>query len=247
MDKSYWTKFYAKHKVGKKPSLFAQFVWENYLRGNTKSNTKNNAQILHLLELGCGNGRDSLYFAKNGIKVLGIDQCENVIDSLNKKHKSDNLIFQSADFTALPKATKSYDAIYSRFTLHSINATQQSHLFKWVGANLAQGGILAIECRGHKNSLYKLGEMVEMDAFIYENHYRRFVRFESLLEILGDDYEILFAKEDKGFAPFREEDDYFCRLIAIYRGGGQTPKYLIIFAINLDSGYLRDKGASYVA
>ncbi|WP_337213786.1 hypothetical protein [Campylobacter molothri] len=26
--------------------------------------------------------------------------------------------------------------------------------------------------------------------------------------------EILYAKEDKGFAPFKNEDDYFIRLIA---------------------------------
>lgn len=210
MDKNYWANFYAKHKVGEKPSLFAKFVWENYLATRKDS---------HLLELGCGNGRDALYFAKCGIHTLGIDQCENMIDLLNKKHSGANLTFQSGDFTALPNTKSAFDAVYSRFTLHSINATQQSNLFKWIGANLKANGILAIECRGYKNSLYGLGKMVETDAFIYENHYRRFVRFESLLEILGDDYEIHFAKEDRGFAPFNGEDDFFCRLIAIYGGG----------------------------
>ena len=98
MDKSYWSKFYTKHSWGEKPSLFVGFVWENYLalRGNN----------LKLIELGCGNGCDSVYFAKNGINVLGIDQCENMIATLNKCHKSANLSFKSGDFTALQKANE---------------------------------------------------------------------------------------------------------------------------------------------
>ncbi|MGX3010346.1 class I SAM-dependent methyltransferase [Helicobacter sp. 23-1044] len=241
MDKSYWSKFYAKHSGSEKPSLFAEFVWENYLalRGNN----------LKLIELGCGNGRDSVYFAKQGISVLGIDQCENMIATLNKRHKSANLSFQSGDFTALPNAEFAFDAIYSRFTLHSINATQQSNLFKWIAQNLS--GILAIECRGYKNSLYGRGEMVEKDAFIYDNHYRRFVDFEALCEFLSDDYEVLFAKEDKGFAPFNGEDDYFFRIVGITRHERErervkrATRFVVFIAfIKLDSS---DKRVSYVA
>lgn len=256
MDKSYWSKFYAKHIADKKPSLFAKFVWENYLREmphfcHIERSEVSQKNSLRLIELGCGNGRDSVYFAKNGVTVLGIDQCENMIDSLNKKHKSANLAFKSGDFTALPNAESAFDTIYSRFTLHSINASQQSNLFKWISANLKADGILAIECRGYKNALYGLGEMVETDAFIYENHYRRFVNLESLLEILGDDYQIAFAKEDKGFAPFKDEDDFFVRIIAIYRGGGELSlNIFLLFTITLDSRYsqnLHDKRTPYVA
>ncbi len=104
MDKSYWTKFYAKHKIGDKPSLFAQFVWDNYLRqmnANTKAHTNakthantlntNNAQnaqsaprkdTISLLELGCGNGRDALFFAKNKIQTTAIDQVSEEISYL---------------------------------------------------------------------------------------------------------------------------------------------------------------------
>ncbi|MGX2984873.1 adenylyl-sulfate kinase [Helicobacter sp. 23-1048] len=203
-DKNYWENYYQARLNTKEQeqSNFASFCVDNYFDKDSR-----------LIELGCGNGRDSVYFAKNGINVLGIDQCENVIEFLNKKHKSENLVFQSGDFTDLPNADSKFDAIYSRFTLHSINSKQQDRLFGWINANLKTSGILAIECRGYKNSLYRLGVMVENDAFIYENHYRRFVKFEDLLGLLSKDYEILFAKEDKGFAPFRDEDDFFVRVV----------------------------------
>lgn len=145
MDKSYWTKFYAKHKVGGKPSLFAQFVWDSYLRQmqvdkksnanahaynaqihtNAKSHTTtlstNNAQntqtsaktshtlhagTLSLLELGCGNGRDALFFAKNKIQTTAIDQVADEISYLAKHCATTtkgiaNPHFIAVDFTNL--------------------------------------------------------------------------------------------------------------------------------------------------
>ncbi|WP_246059081.1 class I SAM-dependent methyltransferase [Campylobacter troglodytis] len=205
-DKSYWKAYYNTHLKEEAPSLFARFCKEGFLKPE-----------FSLVELGCGNGRDSLYFAKNGIKVLGIDQCENVIEFLKKGYDLENLAFESGDFTALKDFDEGFDAVYSRFTLHSINEMQQKRLFEWIKRNLKPKGILAIECRGYKNSLYKLGARVEEDAFIYEEHYRRFLNFKALKEALSKDYELLFAKEDRGFAPFKAEDDFFIRIIGAKR------------------------------
>ncbi|WP_370523450.1 hypothetical protein [Helicobacter winghamensis] len=76
-------------------------------------------------------------------------------------------------------------------------------------------GIFAIEVRGYKNSLYRMGIPVidEKDAFIFENHYRRFLNFDALLRELKD-FKIIYAREDVGFAPFADKDDYFIRVIA---------------------------------
>ncbi|HED8437279.1 hypothetical protein AJ879_09060 [Campylobacter jejuni] len=80
--------------------------------------------------------------------------------------------------------------------------------------------MLCIEARGKKNSLFGKGERVIDNnegeyCFIFEEHFRRFLDFDELkyyVKNLG--LEILYAKEDKGFAPFKNEDDYFIRLIA---------------------------------
>lgn len=298
MDKSYWTKFYAKHKVGGKPSLFAQFVWDSYLRqmqvdkksnanshayntqihtnakahANTQTNANttlstNNAQntqtstkishtphtdTLSLLELGCGNGRDALFFAKNKIQTTAIDQVADEISYLAKHCATTtkgiaNPHFIAGDFTNLStiferggagiafSSTKSsaitarqdnlestrFDCIYSRFTLHSITHTQQEILLSQIPHFLAPSGIVAIEARGKKNSLYQQGEPVEgeANAFIHDSHYRRFVDFESLCEVLESQLNLTihFAKEDRGFAPFNGEDDYFFRVVGIAR------------------------------
>ena len=207
MDIKYWTKFYQKHKTNTNPSLFARFVYENYLSLQAAPS---------LLELGCGNGRDAFYFAQNGVSVVAIDQIEEEIAYLSAQKKA-NTSFVCGDFTQLDDLKAQFNCIYSRFTLHSISLKEQKRLFKALPHLLCPNGILAIEARGYKNSLYKKGEPVSLqeDAFIYDGHYRRFVNFELLCDELKDSFELVFAKEQLGFAPFNNQDDYFFRIIAL--------------------------------
>ncbi len=205
MDKKYWEKYYKTKGVTEKPSPFAIFVLENYIKKNSS-----------LIELGCGNGRDSIFFAKNKILVKAVDQCVEEILILDKKNTLSNLKFISADFTKLG-ATESFDNIYSRFTLHSISEPEESRVFKWAYQQLNSNGIFCIETRGKNNELYKLGNPVsgEPDAYIYEDHYRRFVDIQKLKgKLIQLGFNIIFAEEKSGFAPFNETDFKFIRVIA---------------------------------
>jgi len=206
MDKKYWENYYKDAQVEYQPSPFAQFVFSNYL-GNGSS----------LLELGCGNGRDSLYFARHGIKVLAVDQCENEINTLKKTSQNNNLNYIAGDFTQLGEIG-TFDKIYSRFTLHSISEEQEDRVLKWSYDNMTLGGHLCIEARGQKNEIYKLGEKVigEEHAYIYNNHYRRFVNIDTLArKLLKKGFDILMQEEKKGFAPYADTNYTFLRIIAL--------------------------------
>ncbi|MGH2305452.1 class I SAM-dependent methyltransferase [Campylobacter taeniopygiae] len=204
-DKGYWTTFYSKNQKPFEHSSFAAFCLEYFKKD------------FFILELGCGNGRDALFFSKKGYKVKALDLCEDEIKFLNKGYKSENLEFYCADFCNFLD-DKKYDGIYSRFTLHSISKEQQDNLFKNIPELLKEKGIFCIEARGKKNSLFGKGERIasgEEDCFIFEEHFRRFLDFDELKQSVKDlGLKILYAKEDKGFAPFKNEDDYFIRLIA---------------------------------
>lgn len=205
MDKKYWKNYYEKQNAPAQASLFAQFVYKKYAKEGGS-----------LVELGCGNGRDSVFFACNGINVVAIDQCENEISVLAEKNKFPNLKFVCDDFTKL-KGVGSFDSVYSRFTLHSITNKEENDTIKWAYEHMEQNGKLLIEARGKKNELYKLGTPVEgePDAYIYEGHSRRFVDIEELckkLTLIG--FSIIFAEEKAGFAPFGDTDYSFVRVIA---------------------------------
>ncbi|MDR3128787.1 MAG: class I SAM-dependent methyltransferase [Tannerellaceae bacterium] len=211
MNKEYWEKYYARKEGIATPSLFAQYVRENVI------GKRRDLDQINLIELGCGNGRDSIYFAAEGLNVSAIDQCKKEIESLRQRTADmQNIIFRCADFSSLED--KFFNIVYSRFTLHSISKYQQNRLIKWVSRNLVTfGGVFCIETRGQKNELYKKGILVEgeSDAYIFDNHYRRFLNFEELCHSLEDSGFILrYADEKKGFAPYKESNETYIRVIA---------------------------------
>lgn len=207
MYKNYWEEFYKDQNKELKPSLFAKYVKSDVLSHHKT-----------LIEFGCGNGRDAIFFANEGLTVHAIDQCENEIKFLSHRYKQlGNIAFQSADFSNLGSNHK-FDVVYSRFTLHSVGKEQEEKALIWAFDNLNPNGVLCIEVRGQKNEIYKLGEKVvgEEHAYIYNNHYRRFLNFDRLcdfIESLG--FNICFSAEEKGFAPFNGEDETYIRIIAV--------------------------------
>ena len=209
-DLNYWEHYYSVRLKSEKETPFAEFCMKNFFKeGQT------------LIELGCGNGRDSIYFAKNHLKVTGIDQCSNIISYLKDNYENETLSFAVDDFANLEKNMKC-DVVYSRFTLHSISVKEQEKVFEWAENALEEKGYFCIEARGHKNSLYKMGIPVEgeKDAFIFENHFRRFLDFKEVVnDLLERKFTIIYAAEERGFAPFShggggDENDCFIRIIA---------------------------------
>lgn len=92
-------------------------VWKNpsiesfYLVNRWKSQNKKD-----FLDLGCGLGRHSILFGKNGFNVYCFDISEDAIDRTRKWAEKENLKFQYnvGDMLELPYDTESIDAIYSR-------------------------------------------------------------------------------------------------------------------------------------
>lgn len=195
-DKNYWQGYYNEKMALVAPSPFAKYVFKNYLKKNMK-----------LLELGCGNGRDSLFFANHDITVVAIDQCM-------VKLAHPNITFKQCDFTS-PPDNMDVDVIYSRLSLHSIDKSSYERIMKWF-RNIDHKVILCIEVRGKKNEYYGLGtvSLTDPDMFNFQDHYRRFIDFEILKnDIKNAGYEFLYAKERKGFAPYKGTNQTFIRLI----------------------------------
>ncbi|NNF34368.1 MAG: class I SAM-dependent methyltransferase [Saprospiraceae bacterium] len=203
-SKAYWEAYYANHKEPKNESMFARFV-KPFLHSQKS-----------LYELGCGNGRDSIFFAKEGVNVTGFDQCNNEIDYLNTKFEDfENISFEEGDFTSLGSKPKA-QYIYSRFTLHSINLESEIRTLNWVTNHLLPSGLFFIEVRSIKDELYGIGNEVEKDAFVTD-HYRRFLELNSFIERIKDaGLNVLYKIQSRGLAPFKTEDPEVIRIIAQY-------------------------------
>lgn len=207
-DRSYWDDFYrSAHSDIETPSTFA--IWCRPLL----------ATGLRLVELGCGNGRDAVFFAHEGMDVVGCDQSEIAIQSLCSKPYSRcayRPAFVIGDFSRLQDGRfGAIDVVYSRFTLHAVTQDEASAALSWAARNLKPHGHLLIEVRSVKGDLYGKGEPRERDAFVYNGHYRRFVRMEELsaeLQSLG--FLIETAIESAGLAVHKNDDPVVIRIVA---------------------------------
>lgn len=208
-DETYWNKYYAERTETSgtmdEPSLFAGAMLQKYMEKGR-----------HLVELGCGNGRDSLYFAKNGLNVTGIDASKVAIDELRQKNSMENCVFICDDFVSAESIYQiQYDYCYSRFTLHAINEQQEIQILKKAYEMLKDEGYLFIEARSVNDKKYGVGQAVEKNAFICDGHYRRFIELpELLLKLENIGFWIAESEESDKFAPSKGDNATCVRVVA---------------------------------
>ena len=125
-----------------------------------------------VIDIGCGNGRDSLFFMDLGFKVIGIDASKKAIESIQSKLRSPTLFFcrkiSDPKFISLLKdhIDSSGCLVYSRFFLHSITDDEETDFWNLVDGICMSGDILALEFRTSRD---------EFLSKVTESHYRRFI------------------------------------------------------------------------
>lgn len=203
-NKKYWDSYYASGAACNEPSLFAQFIINRIKKDKA------------LVELGCGNGRDSLFFSDNDLSVIAIDLSEKAIEFL-KPYSKPNISFVCGDFVNMDyRKFGEIGSFYSRFTIHALKEKQQNQLIENVYNSLCSEGLFFIETRSILDDLYGKGEKTgEKDEYIYRGHYRRFINKCDLEEVLlNQGFIIEFSKEDKEFAPYEDTNPIVLRIIA---------------------------------
>lgn len=211
-DTAYWDAYYRQRpEILNQCSPFAtemmKVIYGQMAEGEAK----------YLLDLGCGNGRDSVFFAQNKLHVVGIDASGTAIEILEETYDEDAYLeFVCDDFvTANVLFQREYDYCYSRFTLHAINEKQEEQLIGNVYKALKKNGLFMIEARTIHDRIYGLGEQVEKNAYRYNDHYRRFIEpAEIMRKMVRIGFTIVHSEEGSGFSKTETEDPVLLRLIA---------------------------------
>jgi SAM-dependent methyltransferase len=105
---------------------------------------KSSGEVLRILDIGCGYGRDVFYFLDNlGCRVLGIDSSKKAIDiALNTalKEQSGIVEFRCCNFTELEEG--SYDIVFISNLYHLLKKNERKELRKAILRTLKQEGLL---------------------------------------------------------------------------------------------------------
>lgn len=171
-----------------------------------------------VVDLGCGNGRDSCFFAQLGHRVLALDVQAEVIakNQLRAKEQQLEVSFEQVDISqadALSRALSAFldespgqsgaspppVAVYARFLLHAITDAQERELLAALSLGLTPATPCFFEFRTERDAdtRKQFGE-----------HYRRYIDPDEFVARATADggFHCDYAIEGRGMAKFGGED-----------------------------------------
>jgi SAM-dependent methyltransferase len=171
----------------------------------------------HVVELGCGNGRDGVAIAQRCAHYTGIDLAHSAIETSKARMRElavpeKRFDFMAGDFSTYDIASLKVQrlVIYSRFSLHAITASQEQQLIDHLNSYTNGPIVVLIECRTVFDDLFGVGDEVERNAFMTD-HFRRFIDPTEFIFKMKQTFELQDLQIANDFAPYGDEDPIVMR------------------------------------
>lgn len=198
---SYWDAFYSSRNKSAPayPSQFAAFVINELV------------DVDGIIEFGCGNGRDSEFFAAYGFDMLCLDASAEAIELCRSRNSPVNYVHAPAgaarEYIERFLKGKRKIAVYARFFLHAIEESEASALLDLLSMLLPAQSKMFFE--------YRTVEDAEQNKIFGTDHYRRYLDHQdTLLNMQNAGFNIAYQIEGRGLAKFRDEDAKVGRCVA---------------------------------
>lgn len=199
----YWNDYYASSQVKLlPPSQFAAFIASEVTKD------------FHILDVGCGNGRDSLFFSSQGYKVVGIDRSDAAIDNCRAAADARGLNagFHCAGVDELPAydmsdlPTGNAVLVYARFFLHALPEELEDKLLTWIVS-------LSEKCAVRFAAEFRTDKDASLPKSTSE-HYRRYINPNDFLaKLIRAGFKIDYSVEGFGFAKYKNDDAHVARFL----------------------------------
>jgi SAM-dependent methyltransferase len=131
--------------------------------------TKRGNQAPRLLDVGCGNGRNLIYFARRGYRVFGFDRSHQAIEyatlDLKEENLKGNLLVH--DMTQnFPYEDLFFDAVMSTRVIGHAYSEQVRKISKEIDRVLAHGGYLYLQVPLHEREIKNIEEFGRRVEFV---------------------------------------------------------------------------------
>lgn len=190
MNKEYWSNFYANVTPPINPSPFTEFV-SLYV---DKSSS--------ILDIGCGNGRDTRYFENLGYKIKGFD----LIPVKNFLGSS----FIQGDVTqSIPKK----DVYYCRFFLHTLTEDSLDKFLDNI-CKISPYSTIFIETRSTRGVTDEDKSETNFKSSIGDEHFRMLYSMKYLYDKLEEKFDVSYICESNTFSVYGSDSPYLIRVIA---------------------------------
>ena len=208
--KNYWDIYYKdikKNFYKFKPSSFAKFIKNKYLD-----------KSINLLEIGCGNARDTFFFHNRVHNIIAVDSSLEAVKKNKKiartnklKIKFLNMNFEKINYNQLKKI----NFVYLRFFLHTITLKQENMLIavfkKILKKNIST--FFALEFRTTRDELMRIGKKISKYER-YTDHYRRFINVKEFINKLKrNKFKVIYFRQGVNLSKTKLENPHLCRLV----------------------------------
>ena len=164
-------------------------------------------KINNIIELGAGLGRDSIFFAKNNIKIQALDYSSSGIEIINHKIKRDNLsnyistkLFDVRE--KLPFKDNSIDACYSHMLYcMALTIADLQKLNNEIHRILKPNGLNIYTVRHTNDGDYKNGKHIGEDLYENDGFIVHYFSEEKVNSLLNGFKNITLEKFEEGTFP----------------------------------------------
>ena len=164
-------------------------------------------KINNIIELGAGLGRDSIFFAKNNIKIQALDYSSSGIEIINHKIKRDNLsnyistkLFDVRE--KLPFKDNSIDACYSHMLYcMALTIADLEKLNNEIHRILKPNGLNIYTVRHTNDGDYKNGKHIGEDLYENDGFIVHYFSEEKVNSLLNGFKNIALEKFEEGTFP----------------------------------------------
>mmetsp|Transcript_25956 Transcript_25956/g.36775 ORF Transcript_25956/g.36775 Transcript_25956/m.36775 type:complete len:444 (-) Transcript_25956:87-1418(-) len=173
-NRTFWKQFYSNPQKTNEiavPSSFAKYVWQTYLQTH---NT--NEVAFKIMDLGCGNCRDSKFFTSKGNVVFAVD-CNGTLQwepDANPLWKKDCQLFSTdaLRFVKTHPMETLVDCVYMRWFLHAVPFETSAEIFENAAHHLKPNGILCVEVRSSNDQNLLAASTAQTDGSHFTTHKR---------------------------------------------------------------------------
>jgi len=179
-NRLYWEAYYrGKHKKqpwSVLPSQFAAFI-------------ANEIKPCRLLEVGCGNGRDSLFFSSAGFEVVAADYSAAAVELCRTRSEESGMKLEVVKLNVynlsqvirfIAQSSTAFDTVYARFFLHAISQIGERNFWRLSANVLKPAGKCCVEFRTDRDVRAHVGAKISENERS-DGHYRRFINLEQVM------------------------------------------------------------------
>jgi len=188
----YWNELYSKENY---------FGTGQTILANSAKELIDKHSIQKILELGCGQGRDSVFFAKYGYDVTATDISENAINFVEKIKNEFNLknlnLFVHDTEKPFDFLNKKFDLIYSNLALQFFDLSQLNEIFSNINRIMNKNSFFLFSTKKPGDKYYNFGNKISDKAFEHKGITRFFFESNEIQDILKNYFEIVFFEDDE--------------------------------------------------